>query len=291
MIPPSFDYLAPKSLAEALSTLASNPEAKVLAGGQSLIPMMKFRLATPALLLDLNRLPDLRYIREENGSLVLGAMTTESELEHSELVSRKYPLLADTTRLVADPIVRNLATIGGNLAHADPANDHPAAMIAYGATLSVTGPSGERQIQAADFFIGPFESSLQPGEILTAIRIPKPGSGSGGAYLKLERKVGDFATAAVGVQITLGEDGRIASAGIGLTNVGLTPVKARDAEASLRGSAPSPEAFKQAASLAGNAANPTADPRGSAEYKRSLIRTLTYRALELAVSRANGGAS
>ncbi len=169
MIPPPFDYAAPESLSEAVSLLHQNSEAKILAGGQSLIPLMRFRLASPAFLIDINRLEQLDYIREESGWLKIGALTREVALERSELIQRKYPLLADTSRMIADPLVRNMATIGGNLAHADPANDHPATMLALNAQVVARGPEGERQIPATEFFTGLFESALAHDEILTEI--------------------------------------------------------------------------------------------------------------------------
>jgi len=216
-------------------------------------------------------------------------MTRESELDASDLVREKYPLLADTTRVIADPLVRNLSTLGGNLAHADPANDHPATMLAYGAEVVATGPKGERTIPIGDFFTGPFETSLAQDEILTEIRIPSPNGSSGGAYEKLERKVGDFATAAVAAQVKLGEKGVVEQAGIGLTNVGLTPIKATAAEESLQGKEADEAAISEAAQLASEAAEPEGDPRGSVEYKRAMIKTLTHRAIKTAVSRAQGG--
>jgi carbon-monoxide dehydrogenase medium subunit len=291
MIPPAFDYVAPTTLSEAVSLLSQNGDAKILAGGQSLIPMMRFRLAAPAVLIDINRLADLAYIREEGGWLKIGALTREAMIDGSSLIRERYPLLADTARVVADPLVRNMSTIGGNLAHADPANDHPATMLAYGAQVVATGPQGERVIPVTDFFLGPFESALSADEILTEIQIPVPEANSGGAYIKLERKVGDFATAAVAVQISLDENGICASAGIGLTNVGLTPIKATAAEEALRGQALDDTAIREAARLAAEAAEPESDHRGSAEYKRHLVKTLSVRALRKAAGRANGGNS
>jgi aerobic carbon-monoxide dehydrogenase medium subunit len=285
MIPPAFDYAVPKTLDEAVALLGQNPEAKILAGGHSLIPLLKFRLASPTLLVDINRVGGLSYIREEDGWLLIGAMTREVDLERSQVVQQRYPLLADTTHMIADPIVRNMATVGGNLAHGDPANDHPATMLAYGASVGVSGPNGSREIAMADFFQGPFETALAHDEILTEIRIPAPGARSGGAYFKLERKVGDFATAAVAVQVSLNAGGQVESAGIGLTNVGLVPIKASAAEQALVGQSPDDDAIRQAARLAGEAAEPSDDQRGSAEYKRSLVRTLTVRALRQALAR------
>jgi carbon-monoxide dehydrogenase medium subunit len=241
------------------------------------------------MLVDINRISGLSYIREEGGWLRLGALTREADLDHSHLIQRNYPLLADTTRMIADPLVRNLATVGGNLAHADPANDHPAAMLAYGAEVVAIGPWGDRVIPIEQFFLGPFTADLAHDEILAEIRIPAHKSGDGGAYEKLERKVGDFATVAVAVQIRLDAKGNIESAGIGLTNVGLTPINATTAAATLKGKKPDDTPIHAAAKAAAEAAQPSSDQRGSEEYKRALIRTLTVRALHKAIARAQGG--
>lgn len=289
MIPPSFDYEAPGTISEALTLLGQNPEAKILAGGQSLIPLMRFRLASPALLIDINPIQDLDFIQEDNGWLRIGALTRESTLDRSPLVHQKYPMLADTSRVIADPLVRNMATVGGNLAHADPANDHPATMLAYDAQLVATGPQGERSIPVREFFAGPFEPALAHDEILTEVRIPAYKPGAGGAYFKLERKVGDFAIAAVAVQIGLDADGICNYAGIGLTNVGLTPIKATAAEEALVGNKLDDVVIRNAAQLASEASEPVSDQRGSEEYKRALVRNLTVRALRKAVERAEGG--
>ena len=291
MIPGSFDYVRPKTLSEAVSLLGKNPEAKILAGGHSLIPMMRFRMATPPMLIDINQISELSYIKEDGDWLRIGAMTREADVDRSELVRKRYPLLADTARVVADPLVRNLATLGGNIAHADPANDHPATMLAYGAEVVATGPSGARTLPISDFFRGAFETALAPGEILTEIRIPRAQPKSGGAYFKLERKVGDYATAAVAVQIALDSKGEVALAGIGLTNVGLTPILAKAASDSLTGKKPDEVAIAEAAKLAAEAAEPLDDHRGSEEYKRHLVRTLTNRALTRARERAEGAAA
>jgi carbon-monoxide dehydrogenase medium subunit len=289
MIPPSFDYVAPTTLSEALAALGGHENAKVLAGGQSLLPLMRFRLASPALLVDLNRVEGLSYIDEADGWLKIGAMTRESEVEHSTLVHEKYSLLADTAKVISDPIVRNMGTVGGNLANGDPGNDQPATMLAYGAEVVAMGPNGERVIPITSFFKGLYESDLAPNEILTEVRIPASKPRSGGAYLKLERKVGDFATAAVAAQVELDEQGSFASVGIGLTNVGLTAIKATSAEDFLKGKPASEENIREAAKLAAEAAQPVADVRGSEDYKRSLVKTYTTRALRLAVERAKGG--
>ncbi len=289
MIPPEFDYEAPTKLSDAVSLLGKNPEAKIISGGQSLIGMMKFRLAEPTMLVDINGIEGLDYIKEEAGWLMIGALARESDLESSDLVSKGYSLLAETTRVIADPLVRNLATVGGNLAHADPANDHPATMLAYAAEVVATGPMGERTIPIDDFFVGPFETALAHDEILTEIRIPAANGSSSGAYVKLERKVGDYATAAVAVQITLDKNGNCEKVGIGLTNLGLTPIRASSAEDVLKGKEPSNDNIKAAAQLASEAAEPEADYRGTEEYKRALVKTLTVRALRKSIERAKGG--
>jgi carbon-monoxide dehydrogenase medium subunit len=290
MIPSAFEYHAPTSLADALKLLAQHgDDAKILSGGQSLIPLMKLRLASPRHLVDINGIPDLAYLREEGGALRIGALVRESDLEESELVRTAYPLLHDTSRVIADPLVRNLATVCGNLAHADPANDHPATMLALDAEAVATGPKGERRIPMTGFFTGPFASALQPGEVLTEVRVPAPGPRSGGAYLKMERKVGDFATAAVAVQVSLDGAGACVRAGVGLTNVGSVPIKATKTEAFLRGRRLDDGTIKKAAEMAAGESDPLEDVRGSVEYKRDLVRVLTARALRKAVERAGGG--
>jgi len=289
MIPPSFDYVAPKTLSEAVAVLGQNENAKVLAGGQSLIPLMRFRLAGPTLLVDLNRVEGLSYIKEDDAKLKIGAMTRQSAVEHSELVSTKYSLLADTVKVLSDPVVRNLGTVGGNVANADPVNDEPATMLAYEAEVVAMGPNGERVIPITSFYLDLYQSALARDEILTEVRVPMPKRRSGGAYLKLERKVGDYATAAVAAQVELDESGNFASVGIGLTNVGLTALKATAAEDFLRGKAATDDNIRGAAKLAAEAAQPIADSRGSEEYKRSLVKTYTVRALRMAIQRAKGG--
>jgi carbon-monoxide dehydrogenase medium subunit len=249
---------------------------------------MKLRLASPPHVVDISGIPGLSGIRESDGFLRIGGLTRESDLEESELIRTRYPLLHDTSRVIADPIVRNLATVGGNLAHGDPANDHPAAMLALGAEVGAVGVGGERRIPITSFFTGPFATALAADEILVEIRVPVPRARSGGAYVKLERKVGDFATAAVAAQVTLGPDDAVSEVGIGLTNVGMTPIKAQQAEASLRGKPLDETAIRRAAVLAAEASDPSDDLRGSADYKRDMVRVLTARALRRALARARG---
>ena len=291
LIPDSFDYVAAHSVAGAVTLLDQlGDKGKILAGGQSLIPLMRFRLAKPSVLIDINLIPNLDYLQEADGVLHIGTLTREAELDTSSLIRDRYPILYDTSTGVADPVVRNWATVGGNLAHADPANDHPATMIALGARVVAAGPTGERVLDINDFFTDtPFETSLHPNEMLTEIRVPAPTERSGGAYFKLERKVGDYAIAGVAAYVTLDSNGRVTYAGIGLTNVGSTPIKARNAEQSLLGQALDDASIHHAADLAAAASQPMSDTRGPAEYKRAMVRTLTVRALRKASARATGG--
>src|SRR5271154_5198915 len=287
MIPPAFEYLRPKTIPEAISFLQQyGDDAKILSGGQSLIPMMKFRLARPGYLIDINRISGLSHIKEEGGFLRIGGLTREAQLEDSVLIQSKYPIIFDTARVIADPQVRNMATLAGNLAHGDPANDHPATMLALGAQVVAVGPKGERVLPIESFFITLFTTELQHDEIVSEIRIPVPPPRSAGAYLKLERKVGDFATAGVAVPLTMDGGGTCQKAGIGLTNVGATPVKASEAEESLRGKKLDEAAIAQASQLASDAAEPSSDLRGPAEYKKGLVKELTRRALARANERA-----
>jgi len=276
-------------LDEALSLLEQHRgDAKILAGGQSLIPAMRFRLAVPAILVDINQLDDLLYIEEKSDYLAIGAMTREHSLEGSSVVGSAYPLLHDTALVVADPLVRNQATIGGNLAHADPANDHPATMLAYGATVVARGPSGERTIGIDDFFTGLFENAMTDEEILTEIRIPAPAAHSGGAYTKLERKVGDYAISAAAVQLRL--DGpSVAEARIGLTNVSPVPMRAKAAEAELVGKVISDAVMEAAGKAAAAECDPSPDLRGGVDYKRDITRVMVKRSIVRAVARAKGG--
>lgn len=289
MIPSSFDYHAPATLPEALALLTRYRDtAKVLSGGQSLLPLLKLRLGMAEHLIDIGRIPGLDGIREEGGMLRIGGCVREAALERSEIVRARYPILLDTAAVIADPLVRNRATVGGNLAHGDPGNDHPATMLALGAQVVASGPRGERVIPIEQFFQGLFSTALEPDEILTEIRIPTPPARSGGAYVKLERKVGDYATAAAAVQLSLNASGAIERIGVGLTNAGPTPVKASAAEAHLKGKKPDEAAVAEAGRLAGEAASPNADRRGSVEYKKNMARVLSVRAIRKALERAGG---
>ncbi|HSZ79643.1 MAG TPA: xanthine dehydrogenase family protein subunit M [Chthoniobacterales bacterium] len=286
MIPQSFEYFRPQSVSEAIALLQEHGDgAKILSGGQSLIPMMKIRLARPEFIIDINRL-DLHYIKEEGGFLKIGGLTREADLETSSLIRSKYLIILDTAASIADPQVRNLATVGGNLAHGDPANDHPATMLALEAEIVAVGRRGERVIPIKDFFLSVFTTALEHGEILTEIRVPIPPSGSGGAYLKLERKVGDFATVGVAAQVAVDRAGVCRKAGIGLTNVGATPIKATRAEVFLVGKTMDKRQIDQAGQLAAEEAQPSSDLRGPAEYKIAMVRELTKRALARACERA-----
>lgn len=290
MITGEFEYFAPTTLDEAIGLLTEHSfDAKILAGGQSLIPAMRYRLAMPGVLIDINRIAGMEYIREENGYLAMGAMTRESDLDESAIIHENYDLLAETVHVIADPLVRNQATIGGNLAHADPANDHPATMLAYNATIVARGPNGDRLIAIDDFFVDLFENSLEDNEILTEIRVPTPSVNSGGAYTKIERKVGDYAIAAVAVQLQV-NSGVISNARIGLTNVSPVPIRALNAEAAINGQSATDEAAIRAAGEAAAAeCDPTADLRGGEDYKRDMVRVLTMRTIRKAVERATGG--
>lgn len=288
MIPAAFEYYTPASLSEAIALLQQHGyDAKILAGGHSLIPMMKLRLAQPAHLIDINGIADLSYIREEGDFLKIGALTREAMLEDSALIRTQYPIIHDAAQLIADPQVRNMATVGGNLAHGDPGNDHPAVMLALGAQVVATGSSDMRIIPIEEFFVDLYTTALEPDEVLTEIQIPVPAPSSGGAYFKLERKVGDYATVGVAAQVTLAGDGTCRQAGLGLTNVSYMPLKPTEAEDALRGRALTDEVIREAARLAVEASNPSSDLRGDEEYKRAMVGELTARALRRAAERAS----
>lgn len=289
MITGAFDYHAPSDLDEALDLMSDfGQDAKILAGGQSLIPMMRFRLAEPATLVDVNGIGSLSALEETEEHLRIGAMVRHATLEDSELTRDRYPLLAETAGLVADPLVRNRGTVGGSLVHADPAGDWGSVMLAYRAELVARSSDGERTVPIDDFFVTTFFTTLEPEELLTEIRIPRAGPREGGAYEKLERKVGDFATVAVAAQLALAEDGTCRSAGIGLTAVGPTNLRAAEAEEALVGGPVNDETIEESSRKAAEAAQPTADNRGSEDYKRDMVRVLTARALRRAAARARG---
>jgi carbon-monoxide dehydrogenase medium subunit len=285
MIPRDFEYHAPKSIPDALGLLAQfGDEAKLLAGGHSLLPMMKMRFAQPGHLIDLGRIAELKGIREEGGAIRIGAMTTENELIWSKLLQDKCPLLVEGARLISDPQVRYKGTIGGDISHGDPGNDHPALMLALSALFVLRSAAGERTVAADGFFLGTYYTLMGPGEIMTEIRIPVPAPGTGYCYAKLKRKVGDFATAAAAVTLRMNGE-TVADVAIALTNVGATPLKASAAEESLRGKALTDAAMVNAAELAMSICEPVADQRGDAEYKTAMAGEMTHRALRTARSR------
>jgi carbon-monoxide dehydrogenase medium subunit len=289
MIPAAFDYHSPQTLPEAIKLLTQYGDtAKVMSGGQSLLPLLKLRLGMAEHIVDIGRIPGLDYLREEGGYLKIGGRTREVALERSELIQKSYPILLDTALVIADPLVRNRATVGGNLAHGDPANDHPATMLAVRAEVVAVGPNGERVIPIDQFFVGIFTTALAPDEILTEIRIPTPPKGSGGAYVKLERKVGDYATAAAAAQLTLDAAGVITKAGLALTNAGPVPTRAAAAEKFLVGKKADEKTLAEAAKQASDASSPSADRRGQVDYKKEMGRVLATRALKKAAQRAGG---
>jgi len=287
MIAQSFQYESPGTLAEAIALLNQyGDEAKVLSGGHSLIPMMKLRFASPGYLIDINGIPGLSDIKEESGVVRIGALAREADLEHSALLATHFPIFKDVTKLIADPQVRNMGTLGGNLAHGDAANDHPAVMIALRASVVITGAEGEREVPIDEFFYGFYMTAIQQGEILTEIRLPVPAAGSGNAYHKLERKVGDYATSGVAVQLTIGSDGIVTAAGIGLTNVNPVPLRASRSEEALIGKPLTEENILLAAQYASEDCNPSADLRGSEDYKRHVTGVLVKRMIKKAAERA-----
>ncbi len=287
MIPGQFDYVRPADLSEALQILKDREgEAKLLAGGYSLLPLIKLRLAQPALLVDLRDVSGLDGIVETDDHLSIGARATHRRIHEAPIVRGRYPLLHDVTTTIGDPQVRNWGTIGGSVAHADPASDWPAVLLAASATIVCRSQTGERLIAARGFFLDTFTTAIEPTEVLTEVRIPRRPRGAGGAYEKLERKVGDFATVAVAAVVRLDGAGRISSAGIGLTGVAETPFAATDAEAILAGKAPSEEVFRQAGAAAAAQSRPAGDVRGPVEYKRAMVAEFTLRALRRATERA-----
>jgi carbon-monoxide dehydrogenase medium subunit len=287
-VPAQFDYEVATSVEEAIELLQRHgPEARLLAGGHSLIPMMKLRLAFPEVLIDIHELDgDLRFVREDDRTLRVGALARHKDLLESPVVRERYTLLADAEKFIADPLVRNMGTVGGSFAHADPSEDLPAAFVALGAEVVVRGPNGERTIAVEDLATGPFETAIEPDEILTEARVPRAPYGS--SYFKVERRAGDYASAALGVALWMNEE-EIEDARIGMCGVGSTTLRAREAEEVLRGQKPDEELYKRAAERAAQECDPPDDARGTPEYKRDLVRVLVVRAMEQAVSHARGG--
>jgi carbon-monoxide dehydrogenase medium subunit len=281
MLPSSFEYHRPETIEEALDLLATlGDDAKVLAGGQSLIPIMKLRFAAPAHLIDINHIAGLDTIEERDGELHIGAMVRHNQLASSEIIAN-YPMIAHAAPQIADPLVRNLGTIGGSLTHCDPSGDLGAVMLAADANVDLKSKDGQRTVPITEFLADTFQSSIEPNELLTGVRVKSPTGSYGGTYLKLERKVGDYATVAVAARMMIA-DGKIAATGIGLTSVGLTNIKATAAEAALMGQAPTDEVFAEAARLAAEASSPVTDVRGSAEYKRHMVDVYVRRGLATA---------
>lgn len=288
MYPNAFDYYRPASLAEAVELTARyGSDARPLAGGQSLIPLLKLRLANPAVIVDLNAVPGLSYVRQENDRLAIGALTCHSDVEESDLIGARYAAIGDAVAHIGDAQVRNLGTVGGSLAHADPSGDWGAVLLALGGELRCAGPNGERLIPAPEFFTDMYETARQPDEIVTGVRIRAPQPRSGGAYLKLERRVGDFALVGVAVSVALDTNGLCIDAGIGLSGLGPTCMKGITAERILRGSALNEPAIAAAADSLDADIDPYSDARAPAEYKRAMAKVFFRRALELACQRAN----
>jgi carbon-monoxide dehydrogenase medium subunit len=287
MIPGAFEYVRPTSLAEALRLLATHADdAKILAGGHSLVPMMKLRLATPKVLIDIGRLAELNGIREENGTIILGACTTHYAAETSAFLQQRCPLLAETAAAIGDVQVRNRGTIGGSVAHADPAADWPAAMLALDAHMTLARRTGTRTVKAADFFVDLLTTAMESNEILTDIRIPTPQSRSGGTYCKVLQPASGFALTGVAAQLTLGADNTIQHVAVGITGVSNKPFRATATEAALQGQRPTADVFDQAAAKATDGIEPVEDMHASAEYRLHLARVYTKRALQKALERA-----
>ena len=286
MIPAPFDYVRPADLDGALRILSEREgEAKLLSGGYSLLPLLKLRLAQPGLLVDLRDVTGLDGIVETDDELRIGAKATHRQIHENDIIAR-YPLLHDVSGGIGDPQVRNWGTIGGSVAHADPASDWPAALLAANARVVCRGTGGEREIPARDFFLDTFTTAIEPTEVLTEIRFGRRPRGQGGAYTKLERRVGDFATAGVATIVRLADGGRLGFAGIGVTGVSGSPFAATDAEAALVGQSPSEAAFRAAGEAAAAMSQPVSDVRGPVEYKRAMVAELTVRSLRKAVERA-----
>jgi carbon-monoxide dehydrogenase medium subunit len=286
MIPGQFDYVRPASLDDAIRILTEREgEAKLLSGGYSLLPLMKLRLAQPGLLVDLRDVSGLDSIVESDDHLRIGARATHRQVNEHPIIRERYPMIAELTGGIGDPQVRNWGTVGGSIAHADPASDWPAAVLAIGGDVICRGATGERAIRTRDFFLDTFTTAIEPTEVLTEIRLPSRPHGAGAGYTKLERRVGDFATVGVAAVVRL-ESGRIGRSGIGVTGVAETPFAATDAEAALNGNAPSEDVFRRAGEAAAAQSRPSADVRGPVDYKRAMVAEMTVRSLRKAVERA-----
>jgi len=285
MIPPSFDYHCPTSVSEAVSLLSKfGGEAKILAGGHSLLPMMKLRFAEPANLIDINKIPELRGISEEGGVIKIGAMTTENQILFSDLLQKKVPLLPEAAKLIADPQVRNRGTIGGDIAHGDPANDHPAIAMALDATFVLQGPGGQRNVKAVDFFHGTYMTDMAEDEIMVSIEVAPFASKTGYAYHKLKRKTGDWATAAAAVVLQMSEN-KVSHVAIGLTTVAPTALRATAAEHLMIGHEITSELMDRVAESVRAICDPAEDLRGDAEYKTAMAGEMTRRAIAAAIAR------
>ncbi|HEY8989758.1 MAG TPA: xanthine dehydrogenase family protein subunit M [Candidatus Limnocylindrales bacterium] len=289
MIPAPFDYVRPPDLDDALRILAEREgEAKLLSGGYSLLPLLKLRLASPALLVDLRDVAGLDGIGRTDDDFRIGSRATHRRIHEDEGLAKAWPIVHEAAGGIGDPQVRNWGTIGGSCAHADPSSDWPAVLLAVRGSLVCRGGKGERIVAARDFFLDTFTTAIEPTEVLTEVRIPIPPARTGSAYRKLERRVGDFATVGAGVVLTLGEDGKISAAGVGLTAVAETPFAATDAEAALVGKEPTDDTFRAAGAAAAAQSRPATDSHGPAEYKRAMVAEMTLRALRAAADTARG---
>ena len=287
MIPSKFTYHKASSFKDAIALSQKHgEEAKYMSGGHSLLPMMKLRFATPEHIIDISKIDGLSYIKEDGDYLKIGALTTQSEMEYSSIIKEKYPILSDAIKLTADPSVRNVGTIGGNIAHGDAANDQPALMLAMRATVVAEGVDGQKSIPIDDFFHGFYMTALEPSDVLVEIQVPKAKKGSGGAYHKVERKVGDYATAGVAVHVEIDDSGLCQQIGIGLTNVSAVPMRLERGEELLRGKKITEDLIAQVGIVASEDCEPTSDLRGSEAYKRSIVNTITQRMIRLAIERS-----
>lgn len=285
MKPAPFEAHEPTTVEETVSLLESLDDRAILAGGQSMVPMLRFRLAVPETIIDINRVEGLDTFEESDGRLRIGALVRHADIEHSGLIGEKYGSFSDAAPLVADPQIRNRGTVAGSVAQADPKGDWGSVLLAHEGEVVAQGPDGERVIPADEFFLLPYDTTLDENELLTELRVPMPGDREGSAYRKLKRKVGDYAMAGSAVRLVLDDEGHIETAGIGLTAVDITNVRATDAEDHLLGERPSSDLFKEAGELAAEQSNPESDEHGDASYKERMVNVLTQRALADAAER------